>query len=226
MGKHLPTPTLTCQICGTTFKKSASKVRDSGGKYCSKICYIQGKTTQVTLPCERCGTPFIANYSRWKRGEAKFCSRSCSGRRATPEKHLARLLSKATLATSGCLVWHAQVNPAGYGIMNIDQVPRLAHRLAWEFLKEPIPDGMFVLHHCDNPPCINIDHLWLGTQQDNHADIMSKERYFHKLTEAQVQDIRKQYARGDITQAQLASIFQTAPSNISFIIQRDTWRKV
>jgi hypothetical protein len=57
------------------------------------------------------------------------------------------------------------------------------HRFAWELAYGPIPDGLWVLHHCDNPPCVNIDHLYLGTVKDNTADMMRRGRMRHYFRE-------------------------------------------
>ena len=65
-----------------------------------------------------------------------------------------------------------------YGTMwdPLYQKVRKAHRIAWELVHGPVPEKFCVLHKCDNPPCINVDHLFLGTQQDNLADMNAKGR--------------------------------------------------
>lgn len=70
-------------------------------------------------------------------------------------------------------------NPLGYGMFRLHQNKSmaLAHRAAWELAKGPIPDGMLVCHKCDNPTCVNIEHLFIGSHQDNAADKMSKGRW-------------------------------------------------
>ena len=77
-----------------------------------------------------------------------------------------------------CIEYEGRKNHAGYGHLGrtIDGVRKtfLAHRYFWEKEHGPIPDGMFVCHHCDNPPCINIDHLFLGTPKDNMRDMIQK----------------------------------------------------
>ena len=71
---------------------------------------------------------------------------------------------------SGCIETTWYRDRAGYGIKYLDHVRWRAHRWAWAQANGPIPAGMHVLHACDNPPCINVAHLWLGTYADNNAD--------------------------------------------------------
>lgn len=64
----------------------------------------------------------------------------------------------------------------GYGLLKVQGAQQRAHRLVWEYTYGPIPDGLWVLHRCDNPPCCNPDHLFLGTNQDNQRDSVNKGR--------------------------------------------------
>lgn len=90
-----------------------------------------------------------------------------------PADRLARRLIKAP---SGCIEWTGYRSPAGYGKIRVGGKGILAHRFAWELVNGPIPPGMCVCHRCDNPPCCNVAHLWLGTQADNNADMYAKGR--------------------------------------------------
>jgi hypothetical protein len=84
-----------------------------------------------------------------------------------------------------CDVWIA-ATAKGYGYIKGDEssVPRMqqAHRVAWELVNGPIPDGLIVCHHCDTPPCVKVSHLFLGTQKDNMADASAKGRARNHLT--------------------------------------------
>jgi hypothetical protein len=83
--------------------------------------------------------------------------------------------------TDGCWIWTASKRHKGYGAFCYSKngvvVQGRAHRFMWEMVYGDIPAGMFVLHRCDNPACVNPDHLWLGTNQDNVDDMMRKGRH-------------------------------------------------
>jgi len=74
--------------------------------------------------------------------------------------------------------WSGSRGRDGYGSIHVGPQTILTHRLAWELAHGPIPDGLCVLHHCDNPPCCNPAHLWLGTPADNAADRDAKGRLY------------------------------------------------
>ena len=76
-----------------------------------------------------------------------------------------------------CWEWQNATNNIGYGMFRFDNnTMRTAHRVSYELYNGPIPPGMCVCHKCDNPKCVNPKHLWLGTNKDNHDDMVSKGR--------------------------------------------------
>lgn len=114
-----------------------------------------------------------------------------------------RLARRLRPEADGCVVWTGYRRAGGYG-----QISRggaagglvQTHRAAWELANGPIPDGLFVCHRCDNPPCCNVEHLFLGTVADNAADMVAKGRSARggrlpqtKLTDEQVAEIRARY---------------------------------
>lgn len=76
----------------------------------------------------------------------------------------------------GCLEWTGRRDSNGYGVARRDGRDERAHRIAFEFAYGPIPAGLLVCHHCDNPPCIEASHLFAGTCRDNIADMRRKGR--------------------------------------------------
>ncbi len=149
-------------------------------KFCSHECSClirRGKET-AERACAACGVTFTALATLVRHGGGKYCSRECyfSIDKARP---LADRFWEKVSVGENCWLWTGNVNSKGYGVIWIDQAERAyAHRVSWELHHGPIPDGMLVLHHCDNPPCVNATKcLFLGTPADNTADMMSKGRY-------------------------------------------------
>lgn len=135
--------------------------------------------------------------------------------------------------TDGCWIWRSYRDPKGYGRFMAKSGSRLAHRRSWEMENGPVPDGMCVCHHCDNPPCVRLDHLFLGTVKDNVDDMMAKGRYVTRkgekhgmavLNSENVSAIRGMYASGSASQRGLAKTFGVAKTTIARVIHRYSWR--
>lgn len=106
------------------------------------------------------------------------------------------------------------------------------HRISWVLAFGPIPDGLNVLHHCDNPPCVRPDHLFLGTHRQNIADKVAKGRQhrgerhpFARLTTASVLAIRTRHVGGDSV-SELAAEFGVNRRTVRDAINRVTWGHV
>lgn len=110
-----------------------------------------------------------------------------------------RLTDRGVRTSNGCLEWTGHRGADGYGVVKIEGVNYRVHRLSWHATKGPIPDGMCVCHRCDNRPCFDDAHLFLGTRAENNADKWRKGRAIFlpgekngraKITADQVRDIR------------------------------------
>lgn len=92
-----------------------------------------------------------------------------------------RLTRRLKAMPSGCIEWTGVQNAYGYGTILSDDETRKklvrTHRVAWVLANGPIPDSLSILHRCDNRLCCNVEHLFVGTQQDNVADCISKGRF-------------------------------------------------
>jgi hypothetical protein len=136
-----------------------------------------GKTRWL---CEcACGKEYETLGAVLARGSAKSCG--CLKReRAQALRAVIRgcdVLEQYVVTPDGCHEWTASTNRGGYGTLRVGDKAWKAHRLAYRRKVGPIPRGMHVLHRCDNPPCINPDHLWIGTHTDNMRDRSAKGRW-------------------------------------------------
>lgn len=123
-----------------------------------------------------------------------------------------------------CWTWKASRDRYGYGHVGIGGRPRTCHRVAWEMSIGPIPQGMSVLHRCDNPPCVNPAHLFLGTPADNSRDMALKERQANrKLTTATVIQLRADREHGS-TYAELGRRYGISLQHAYDIVARRWWR--
>ena len=129
-----------------------------------------------------------------------------------------------------CWEWKGLKHIFGYGEIKISNQKRRAHRVSYQLHHGPIPEGLHVLHSCDNPSCVNPAHLHLGTQADNMREKMERGRCSSgethgqsKLTSDQVHQIRSSYAAGGVTQRQLSEVFGVDQTLISQIINKKIW---
>jgi len=141
---------------------------------------------------------------------------------------------------SGCWLWEKSLNNRGYGLLQCGGYKGYAHRFAYSAFNGPIPAGMSVCHRCDNPCCVNPDHLWLGTPSDNMSDCLSKGRHasqsgtanyakgirqgLAKLTPHQVSQIRE--SGHIVSQRALAIRFGVSKTAINLVQRGATWKHV
>ena len=149
------------------------------------------------------------------------------------ERLWARLLLHVRRAEppSSCLEWTGHRNLEGYGTVSLSHSKRdLAHRASWMAHYGSIPTSACVLHRCDNPPCINPEHLFLGDRRDNMRDCKAKGRNriyrgemngeghpSTRFSDATIRAVFEAYAAGGVTQTQLAARFGMSPALVSCI---------
>ena len=125
-----------------------------------------------------------------------------------------------------CWEWTASLRN-GYGQFGVGGrkgTINPSHRVSWELTNGAIPNGLFVLHKCDNPKCCRPKHLFLGTHQDNMKDMTSKFRHGVKLNIVQVDEIRRRYFEESATKKELAIEMGVSVHNISDILKEDIWK--
>jgi hypothetical protein len=199
-----------CKICGKCFewkKNHKNHVR----KYCSKNCAYE----------------VLRN-----RNESQFRWDDLS-----EEEKLVKMkdnLEERLIKKDCCWEWKGGKDKDGYGQMQISTGNKLtkAHRVSWMVYKGDIPKGIKVCHKCDNPPCCNPDHLFLGTTKDNSADMTLKGRSTRgsknatsKLKDDDIPKIRQLISLG-VTLTRIAKDFGVSVSTICEISKGKRWRHI
>lgn len=129
---------------------------------------------------------------------------------------------RRTEKSEGCWTWVGCVDRDGYGQIGVNYRQLKAHRFSWELHYSVIPEGLCVCHRCDNPGCVNPEHLFLGTNQENTRDKLNKGRQQQgqqaggKLTTEEVAEVRRLLSEGRTTVA-LAKEYGVSQGNISHI---------
>ena len=201
----------------------------------------------VQCTCSTCGSAFSEVPS--KAQARRYCSIECRQRAGyQPRKTLAeRFWPRVDLngpipphrsELGACWIWTGGQTTHGYGSMRVGgqgEGMMGAHIASIIIRDGSIPAGMHVLHHCDNPPCVRPDHLFLGTNDDNIRDKIEKGRSGKngglrgeqignsKLTRDQVDDIRACYARGGVTLAHLGRTYGVSSTQILRIVRGKVW---
>lgn len=181
-------------------------------------------------PCEQCGADVHTRPSMVARGQGRFCSRKCRNQ-ARWRKHILEISAwfwervDDSGGADACWPWQGRRMKAGYGRLVIGGRHEGAHRVAFELRREKVATGLFVCHSCDNPPCCNPGHLFLGDHAANMRDRSLKGRaplHKAKLTTKEVASIRKRLSCGE-SGVVLAREFEISPTAISRIKLGRTW---
>lgn len=191
-------------------------------------------------PCKFCGKEFYCIPFRDKPGknEQKFCNSKCSHAHLSasavydPKRFWAKVDKSG--GPDACWPYTGYITPEGYGwaytgLPAGQQQTHGAHRQAWINTYGPIPKGLQVCHHCDNPPCCNPKHLFTGTNKDNTLDMLHKERHRRKLSADQVRQIRKAFVRTHKNNSNipaLAKRYGITPGAVRAVVLRLTWAHI
>lgn len=137
----------------------------------------------VQKDCEFCGRAFFLREQKYqsfaKFQKRRFCSVECYNSTISTQETAEWIMSRVTKVGNGCWVWNGSKTLKGYGRTNFQGRKSHAHRVSYKIFHGPIPEGLVIMHSCDNPPCCNPAHLSAGTHRDNVHDAIAKGRAWH-----------------------------------------------
>lgn len=171
-----------CVVCN---KKYLAKAYKKKSKYCSVLCFRATWPERIKKECYKCGHKFEEASNYGKKFKKSYCSNECrkTGQSLNDSelndrfhKRFLKQISKSR-NPDNCWKWKGALDINGYGRFSRGYKHIPAHRASWLILMGEISDGMNVLHKCDNPPCTNPSHLYLGTDKDNARDRVERNRY-------------------------------------------------
>lgn len=188
---------------------------------------MKGRGSVIAV-CAYCEDQHRRYPSSIKPGRDLYCSRDCTNKGAVIPV-IEQFWNKVH-TRDGCWLWTGMTASNGYGQFGPFGQLKSAHRFSWELANDrPVPGGMEVCHRCDNPPCVNPEHLFLGTTLENKRDCVKKnrdrfgERHGNaKLTSADVAEIRRLRAAGLLLKT-IAAQFQVTQTTVSGIALRRSW---
>lgn len=137
--------------------------------------------------------------------------------------------------TDGCWLWTGSKTEWGYGRVWLNRKFYQANRVSFAIHKHPVPKNKLVCHSCDNPSCVNPDHLFVGSDNDNWQDCRQKRRNRHprgeehgrvRLTTEQVMEIKRDYAPRKMPKRVFAEKFGVSVSCIQHIVRGDNWKSM
>ncbi len=139
--------------------------------------YKENSRSYFLCNCE-CGNQTVVLGESLIRGHTKSCGCLVAKKTKLLLSHAKDRLMKRVISVNGCLEWTGGKDKDGYGTCGMGYGAQRSHRASYIAFKGKIPEGLLVCHHCDNPPCINPEHLFLGTVKDNALDARDKNRLY------------------------------------------------
>lgn len=144
---------------------------------------------------------------------------------ATREKFWANVNRNGS--TLNCWVWHGTRNDTGYGVFRFNGRIFIASRLSWMLAHGRYPSDRYVCHHCDNPPCVNPTHLFLGTPDENSKDAIKKGRFlsreFHPRNRLPANEVLSSMRRSGLTYARIGALFGVTADRVRRRARQEGW---